>query len=58
LDGRMELGPMLSMRAGPMLGGPTIHRRRGKRLLLANRTTDAGDTKCGPAQPVREDILE
>ena len=37
--GPMEAGPMRPMRAGPMLDGPTIHRRQRRRLLrLANRS--------------------
>jgi len=39
--GRMEGGPMRPMRAGPMLDGPTIHRRqRRRRLRLANRSSN------------------
>ncbi len=38
-DGPMEAGPMRPMRAGPMLDGPTIHRRQLRRLQgTANRS--------------------
>jgi len=53
--GPMEAGLMRPMRAGPMLAGPTIHRRQRKRLhRLASRSL--GNPTTGTTARIRRAI--